>query len=668
MGDKKNNKFLKGFLKRDKDNEQDDVEQIMEEAEPDTKEEPEQSTDWILNDNAAEKNRVDMIYQLYCRWCQQKNELPTDILFSKWMREPMIELEEKEAEELAQEAAEAEKADEAQAARESWHLDEELMPEDEFFVPPNALTNETTGSDEETAEEEPSMRVPIPGTEPFLRQLTAIANKRVKAIESQEKKAEKEEQERRENPDKEMSGEPTNPVPDMDAEVYFYLPKGNLCALVCVLPHVGNGQPLNRDVFDGALKKSKITYGIDEELVEKIITEESFFKIFRIALGVPAIHGKDGEIIEYIPRQEYLMFEEDETGRVNYRDLNLFRKIKKGELICDIIAPEDGIDGMDVKGTVLKGKNGKAARVPAGSHTIITPDGTRLVAEQDGFISFQAEKFRVENRLVINGDVDMSVGNQDFLGDIFIQGDVLSGFTIKATGNVFISGLVEGAEIIAGENINIGSGMNGNNRGTLRAGDSIQSSFMENAKVYASGDIKVKSMISCEVYCDGTIDASNGIGVLMGGTITAGKSVTAKVIGSKAYRRTEIFLGVMPDTKVKRDQKEEELKNIKTTRENLHKNVNFLKQAKTLTPAKQTILEQLIEQESLYGQLEQRLAAEVGALNEKINDFEGSFVRSGQMYPPAKITIGTASYTLETAATNCMFYLSELGDVRLGMG
>ncbi len=682
MEEKKNNQFFKGFLKNDKDSGQDDAQQMVEGSEANTEEESEQSADWRLHENVAEQNRADTIYQLYCKWCQQKNEPPTDILFSKWMREPMIELEEREAEELAQEAGTKAGSGERQALDGAAKPGEKTMGErtpedgllldepmdDTFASSEEAQAGKAAGADEEADGQEQSVRVPIPGTEPFIRQLAAAADKNLKTIESQEKKAKKEEEERLENPEKAASDDPTDPIPDIDAAVYFYLPKGNLCALACAFPPVGNGQPLVQELFDEALKKSKIVSGIDEELKERIVNEQSFFKIFRIALGVPAIHGKDGEIIEHIPRQEYLMFEEDETGRVNYRDLNLFRKIKKGDLICDIIAPEDGIDGMDVKGTVLKGKNGKAARVPAGSHTVITPDGSRLVAEQDGYVSFQAEKFRVENRLVINGDVDMSVGNQDFLGDIFIQGDVFSGFTVKATGNVFVSGLVEGAEIIAGEKVNIGSGVNGNNRGTLRAGGDIQSPFMENAKIYAGGDIQVKSMISCEVYCDGAIDASNGIGVLVGGIITAGKSVTAKIIGSKAYRRTQIFLGVMPETKMKRDRKEEELKNITMTSENLHKNVKFLQQATSLTPAKRTILNQLIEQETLYTQIRQRLEAEVDALNEKIHDSEECFVRSGQVYPPAKITIGTASYTLETAATNCMFYLSEMGDVRLGMG
>lgn len=638
MSENKKGKFFKGLLKQDKNKEQEEAEQIAQETETVAETHAEQpSAEWVLDDNASERNRIDMIYRLYSRWCEKTGELPTDILFSKWMREPITELEQQEIEEKAQREAEQQE-NEGQE-----------------------------GDEKQDAEEERDFRVPIPSTDPFHRQLSSAASKIIKKIEAEEKKAEKEEEKRRKNPDQAVDAEPINPIPDIDAEVHLYMPKGNMCALICAFPPIGNGKPLDQETVNEALEKAKIIYGIDQELAEKIVAEKQFFKIFRIALGDPAIPGKDGEIIEHIPRQEFLTFEEDETGRVNYKDLNLFRNIEKGELICDIIAPEEGQDGMDIKGNVLKGKDGTAPRVPAGSHTVITPDGSRLVAEQDGYISFQSEKFRVENRLVINGDVDMSVGNQDFLGDIFIQGDVFSGFTIKATGNVFISGLVEGAEIIAGENISIGSGMNGNNRGTLHAGDSVQSSFLENAKVYANGNVNTKSMVSCDVYCDGSIDVSQGAGILVGGAITAGKSVTAKIIGSKAYRKTELYLGVMPETKTKRDQKELELKSIKNTRENLQKNIHFLQSAESLTPEKEQVLKQIIEQETLYSKIQQRLTAEIEVLNEEINDYRGCFVRASQVYPPAKITIGGASYNLETTTMKCKFYLSELGEVILGV-
>lgn len=454
--------------------------------------------------------------------------------------------------------------------------------------------------------------------------------------------------------------------PDIDASVHIYVTAGNMTALLCVLPPTGNGVPLDKTLLDGALNQEGITNGIINETAERIVKEQCYFQIFPIAVGIPPLPGTDGKIIEHIPRKEILNFQEDEMGRVDFKELHLFRNIQKGDRICDIIPPKKGTNGLDVKGNVREAPDGKKAIIPAGNHTAITPDGLKLVADMDGYISFQNGKFRVEDQLIINGNVDMSVGNQDFLGDIIVYGDVISGFSLKATGNIYVKGFVEGAVLTAGENIKIIDGMNGSNCGELHAGGSIQSAFLENVKVYAAGNVSTQSMISCEVRTHGSIQIDQGIGVLIGGILTAGRSVKAKTIGSKAYRKTELFIGMTPEIRDQKKEKADKLEETRNTRTLLKKNIRFLQSIEPLPNDKAELLKQLIEQEKLYGQIEQQFEQELTKLKE-ISSYRNCFVQSDTIYPPVRITIGAATYSIDTTSTNCKLYLSEEGNIVLGV-
>lgn len=93
----------------------------------------------------------------------------------------------------------------------------------------------------------------------------------------------------------------------------------------------------------------------------------------------------------------------------------------------------------------IKGKDGKPPHIPAGKNTVLSEDKTKLLADIDGEVVYEGNKFNVKNLLTINHDVDNSIGNIDFTGDILIKGDVREGYSVKAEGDVTIFGTVEGA-------------------------------------------------------------------------------------------------------------------------------------------------------------------------------------------------------------------------------
>lgn len=604
-----NNKrsLFRSLWARDKEekpqSEPEDVKEEPKEAEPTPEETAEEQE--AARQKAIQQNKLDTIYKLYCKWCTYQGRLPIQDLFADWVKAPVAEA----AEEL----------------------------------------------------EMPSI---VQKAEIFRRQMMLAADKITRQIESAEAAAQKYNKALAEGTADEL--EPVQLPPHLDVDVHIQIPMGGMEAFVMIFPPFGDGAALDETGLNKALGEAGLASGIRRDVVKQIVEEQAYFKMFLVAAGRPPVTGEDGKIIEHVPRQETLFFEEDDQGRVDYKEQNQFRKIEEGDLICEIVPPQEGIDGRDVRGNLVKASPGKKADVPAGENTMLSEDGSKLLAGCNGYVSYVMGKFRVANQLIISGNVDMSVGNQDFLGDIIVYGDVISGFTLKATGNIIVRGTVEGAVLDAGGNIEIGDGMNGNNFGELHAGGHVRSPFLENVKIYAMGDIYTQSMIACQAYSESSICINDGIGVVIGGKLTARASVKARIIGSKAQRKTEIVLGVQPDIQEEKEAKEKEVTATEETRSLLAKNIQLLQMAGTagaLTDEQNAVLSQLTEQEALYRTMVDKLKKEIDELDRLANDYSNCFVECGTIFPPTKIAIAGSNYSVDAVANNSIFYYSKNGEI-----
>lgn len=487
-----------------------------------------------------------------------------------------------------------------------------------------------------------------------MRKKTEIEEKRQQQMQSEEGIIQENEQENEQ--------EHNQPV---DAYVRVRLSKDRMMAYLFVFPPRDGGKELGKEDILKELKENKVIYGLKEDFIQSIAEDKQYFQIFIVAEGIAAINGKDGNIIECAPKTSDIDIQEDEKGNVNYKNLNNIHTVEKGFVICEIVKPTEGKKGMNILGETLVAKEGKMPKIPAGKNTVLSQDGTKLLSEIDGYISYEREKYRVENRLEIKGDVDNSVGNIDFLGDVVVYGEVKNGFKIKATGNVHVKEMVEGAEIYAGGSIVIDKGMNGNKHGTLSAEEDIKCKFLENCTVTAKGSIYTESIVWCDILCDESVYAKNNKGVIIGGSITATKSVEAKMIGSKSNQKTSIRLGITPNLLNEKDESEQLLKTAETTLSMLEKNINYLKNVPSLPEDKKKVLHQLMEQKKLYERQKKQLKERLSEINYAMTDFSQCRVKCDTIFPITKITIGQASFTVETISYRCNFYFSE-EDVVLG--
>lgn len=337
------------------------------------------------------------------------------------------------------------------------------------------------------------------------------------------------------------------PLPSLDAQAVAFVSNDRLTAWVFAYPPVGEGRELDRAMLDQALKDRQVTYGLDQDRLDALPSDpERYFRLHLAARGKPVVHGKDGQIVDLFARKPERALVVDEYNRVDYAAISFIQNADEGDVICRIIQPTAGEDGKTVLGQDLPARSGRAACVPKGRNTALTEDGAALVATKTGHVEFNGRTFQVKPVLDIDGNVDYSSGNINFLGDVHVHGDVCTGFTVRAMGNITVEGVVEAAMVEAGGDLIMVKGAQGDNRAVLRASHSIYAKYLENCCVYAMEDLHADCIINCDVYCDGLVEVRSGRGTIIGGSIRAAHEVSAEVMGSRSECQTAVVLGGLP--------------------------------------------------------------------------------------------------------------------------
>ncbi|MGN0669785.1 MAG: DUF342 domain-containing protein, partial [Oscillospiraceae bacterium] len=299
------------------------------------------------------------------------------------------------------------------------------------------------------------------------------------------------------------------------------------------------GIDVSLDKVMKALEDKNVSYGLLKDEIERAVEQKRYDENICAARWDPPVDGVDGTIKYYYRTDQCTAPVENEHGVVDYKNLGLVRNITAGTPIAEITLPTDGEPGRDIMGMVVAQKKGTPVNLNLGNGTSLINDGTELIAAVDGNLVFRNGSFCVDETLLINGDVDVSTGNIDFIGSVTVKGSVFEGFRVTSKKDISVLGSVNGAELSADGNISVKIGIINSKvdcRGDVKLG------FCENSKVRCDGNVDSASFVGGEVFAGRDLIAS-GKGVIMGGKYTALNNVDASVIGSDKYVKTEITLG-----------------------------------------------------------------------------------------------------------------------------
>lgn len=359
---------------------------------------------------------------------------------------------------------------------------------------------------------------------------------------------------------------------DGSVEISFD-PEGNTANMILHKAHNG-GKPITFQGVMAELARKGITTGIDEIDIKDMVEGKVYDTPICIARAIPPKRGENGRISYHFEKQRVPKPKYDEFGIADFRELDLIVPIRKGEVIADITLPTPGEPGINIFGKSIKAEPGTMPNITVGKNTLMTADGKQIISSCTGHIIYGTGCFNVEDTVTVKSDLDISVGNINFNGDVLIKGNVMEGFSIKAGRTVRIEGTVFNGSITAGGNIIINGGVL-NTR--IECEGDVSIGFCENSNIKAKGKVESAQFAFCTVFCYGELVAKGRTGVITGGNITCMKNVTAAIIGSEKYTYTEINIGDGSVTCARKREAEAELSCAKTALAQATKNVEFLK-------------------------------------------------------------------------------------------
>lgn len=295
------------------------------------------------------------------------------------------------------------------------------------------------------------------------------------------------------------------------------------------------------DDFKEELKERKVVYGYLDEEIERVaegLKEDNFPLV--VAKGLDPENGNDGKLV--FEKNLASKLDRDDHESIDLRDVIKIPSVSKGDKLVTIINPTDGENGINVYGKPVQAKPGKPAKVAAGQNTVYQESEQSIYADIDGQINVDDRAIHVFPLYEVQGNLDMKIGNLDFIGSIVIRGDVPTGFKIKAGGDVKIYGLVEGATIEAGGSVFVSEGIVPVGKGSITAGFDVQASYINQGNVEAGRHILVENSI-LHSHCTAKehIECKNG--VITGGSLSAGLLIKAKDVGNKMHTKTSLFFG-----------------------------------------------------------------------------------------------------------------------------
>ncbi|MCG8483093.1 MAG: FapA family protein [Clostridia bacterium] len=454
-------------------------------------------------------------------------------------------------------------------------------------------------------------------------------------------------------PDEENEKESKNTtVPDeenkdeeiKDAIVNVNISRDKLTASINIEPPENGGAvPTLEDIIN-ALNESNVIYGLDMNGIRKLASNPIYDRDILIARGIPAVDEEDAFITHNIRVVKNLKPKINENGTVDFHDIGIVENISEGQVLCTKTPTKSGKEGKTVIGTVIYPKKGKDVPLPIGKNTKASEDNLTLIATSDGQADCVGHKINVLDTFVVEGDVGPKTGNIDFVGNIMVYGDVLSGYSVTANGNININGIVEAAEIVAEGNITIIKGVNGVGKGKLECGENINCKYMENCTAIAGGFIHSETILNSQIKCGENLELIGRRGMLIGGSCVVGQDVLAKTIGSDAYISTEIELGKDPELFEHHNELKEKTSKLKKEINDLNQVITYLQQLHSIgkiTDEKKKLLDNAVNTRNIAVNDLQALNVDFYNIEQLITHRgKGKIVCTDKIYPGTKISIG----------------------------
>ncbi len=453
-----------------------------------------------------------------------------------------------------------------------------------------------------------------------------------------------------------------NPVNDaiMAVEIVDF----EMAAKIEIQPPGRGGADLSFDAMISFLKNNSVVHGIKEEILEKLQDNPIYGESITVAEGTKPNNGDDAKIMYNFDTEQNKVHIKETDGKVDFKELNLIQNVVEGQILAKKVPAQPGTPGRTVTGKLLPAKEGQDVEIGVGKNVKLSDDGMTLTATCNGQVLLLNDKVNVEPLYVVEGDINMKVGNIVHLGTVIVKGNVADGFKVKASGNIEIMGTVGKCVLDAEGDIIVHQGITGKSGGQIKSGKTVWSKFIENAIVEVG-----ENVVASDGIINSRVDANRKIVCLgrgkrakiVGGHLRAAEEIIAESFGSTAGSETILEVGYDPKTKERLAQLEEKQEVHTDKLEEINLNISTLaklkKAKKKLPEEKEQYLRELVGEKT---EIESELASlkdEIEKIQEYLASlkYKGKISAAKQVFPGVKIFIKDAMLEVRNEFKNVTF-------------
>ncbi|HEX3033129.1 MAG TPA: FapA family protein [Bacillota bacterium] len=432
-------------------------------------------------------------------------------------------------------------------------------------------------------------------------------------------------------------------------QIYCRMNQDEMQVFVRVVPPKNGGVPVTKDQILAELNRLRVVHGVDEDSVQRAVDLTQAGEEVLVATGTPMEPGQNAQL-EYNFRTSGMVIQPKELadGRVDFYNLDLVENVLSGAVLVTKKPLTNGVEGKTVTGRTIPTKPGKDIVIKAGKNTELIDDNTTLIATANGHVVNQGGKISVFPIYEVPGDVNLSTGNVEFVGNVVVKGNITEGFVVKAQGDVEVRGSIAGGNVIAQGHLQVKNGIQGMGKNIINVEGNVFTKFIENATVVAKGDIVVgEAIMHSKVSAGANVMVGGRKGVIVGGLVRAAEEITAKIVGSNLATSTELEAGVQPELRERYNKAEKELADTQINLEKTQKAFVMLKTMEQtygeLPTDKKAMLVKVSRAQYQMMAMIQQLQEEFQRIQEELDSSgNGKINVSNIIHSGVKVTIGNA--------------------------
>ncbi len=313
-----------------------------------------------------------------------------------------------------------------------------------------------------------------------------------------------------------------------------------------LFPPSNEGKRLDLKDLANLVEQNGIKYGIIENNMKAVLKGRLYCTDILIAKAQLPVQGRSASIEYNFDVNKTNTPQMAEDGSVDFHKLDMIERVQEGQLLAKLTPADYGTDGIDVCGMPVKPAKVINLTLKHGKHIHLSDDKLEMYSEVSGNVTLVDDTVFVSNVYEVPADVGPSTGDIDYDGSVEVKGNVLSGYTVHATGDITVNGAVEGANLVAGGKIVLKRGIQGMGKGNMEAQGDVISNFIESSKVTSGGKIISDAIMHSDVIAQDAIEVHGKRGLIAGGKVRSATRIETKTAGSSMGTQTELEVGLDP--------------------------------------------------------------------------------------------------------------------------